>query len=58
MALDVFHVLGLGVGVIETQMADAAILLGYAEIEADRLGVADVQKPFGSGGKRVTTRPS
>ncbi len=42
--LDILHVLCLGVGVIETQMADAAIFLGYAEIERNRLGMADVQE--------------
>ena len=32
-----------GVGVVEAQVALAAVLLGEAEVEADRLGVADVQ---------------
>src|SRR5262249_19825356 len=38
--LDVF----LGrIGVVETQVAGAAVLLRDAEVEADRLGMADVQ---------------
>ena len=31
------------VGVVEAQVAQAAELLGDAEVQADRLGVADVQ---------------
>ena len=40
-----------GVGVVEAQVAAAAQLLGQAEVEADRLGVADVQVAVGLGGK-------
>ena len=41
--VDVFLLLLGRIGVVEAQMAAAAELLGDAEIEADRLGVADVQ---------------
>ncbi len=34
---------GQRVGVVEAKVAVAAVLLGHAEVEADRLGVADVQ---------------
>src|SRR5690606_33522404 len=37
------------VGVVETQVAAAAELLGDAEVQADRLGVADVQVTVGFG---------
>ena len=48
--IDVLHFLLAGVGVVEPQVAQAAgILLGDAEIEADRLGVADVQIAVGLG---------
>ncbi len=45
--LDVLHLLLLGVGVVEAHVADAAVLLGEAEVQADRLGVADVQVAVG-----------
>jgi len=35
------------VGVVETQVARAAVLFGHAEVEADRLGMADVQVAVG-----------
>src|SRR5881227_3717709 len=41
--VDVFLVLLGGVGVVEAQMTAAAEFLGDAEIEADRLGVADMK---------------
>jgi len=52
--VDVFLLLLGRVGVVEAQMAAAAVFLRQAEIEADRFGVADMQIAFGSGGKRVT----
>ena len=36
-----------GVGVVEAQVAEAAEFLGEAEVEADGLGVADVQVAVG-----------
>ena len=41
--IDVFDVLFAGVGVVEAEVAQAAELAGDAEVQADRLGVADVQ---------------
>ncbi len=41
--LDVFRLFLGGIGVIEAQVAAAAVLQGDGEIETDRLGVADVQ---------------
>ena len=41
--LDVLDVLLGRVGVVHAQVADAAELAGDAEVEADGLGVADVQ---------------
>ncbi len=49
--LDVFHALLDRVGVVETQVAVAAVIFGDAEVEADGLGVADVQIPVGLGRK-------
>ena len=51
---DRIDVLGLflgGVGVVEAQVALAAVLEGGAEVEADRLGMADVQIAVGLGRK-------
>ncbi len=45
--LDVFHVFGFRVGVVEAQMADAAKLLGHAEVETDGFGVADMEIAVG-----------
>ena len=45
----VLLVLGLGIGVVEAQIAGAVIFFCDAEIEADRLGVADVQIAIGLG---------
>src|SRR5690606_27060413 len=42
--LDVAHLLGLGVRVVEAQVGHAAVVLGDAEVQADRLRVADVQE--------------
>ena len=41
----------VGVGVVEAQVAVAAELPGHAEIERDRLGVADVEVAVGLGRK-------
>ena len=41
--VDIFLLLLGRVGVVEAQMAAAAEFLGDAEIQADRLGVADMQ---------------
>src|SRR5690606_10797385 len=41
--VDVFLVLLLGIGVVETQVAAPAELVGHPEVQADRLGMADVQ---------------
>ena len=41
--VDVFLLLLGRVGVVEAQMTAAAKFLGDAEVEADRLGVADMQ---------------
>ncbi len=49
--LDVLHVLLGGVGVIHTQVAQAAVLLGGAEVDAQGLTVADVQVAVGLRGK-------
>ena len=53
--LHVLHVLLGGVGVVHAQVAQAAVLLGGAEVDEDGLGVADVQVAVGLGGKRVWT---
>jgi len=45
--VDVFLVFLGRVGVVETQVRDAAELLGQAEVHTDRLGVADVQVAVG-----------
>ncbi len=42
-ALDERHLLGVGVGVVESQLADTTELAGQFEIERDRLGMADVE---------------
>jgi hypothetical protein len=44
---DVFGIFLRRVGVVETQVAAAAELGGDAEVQADRLGVADVQVAIG-----------
>ena len=47
--VDVFLLFLLGVGVVEAHVADAAVGLGQAEVQADRLGVAVVQVAVGLG---------
>ena len=47
--IDVFHVFLHGIGVIEAEVARAAVPLGDAEVDADGLGVADVQVAVGLG---------
>ena len=42
--LNIFHRFLAGVGVVETQMTLALVLLGNAKVQADGLGVADVQE--------------
>ena len=49
--LDVLDSLGQWVGVVEAKVAMAAVLLGHAEVEADRLGVTDVEIAVGLGRK-------
>ena len=49
--VDVFDIFLGGVGVVEAQVALALIIAGQAEIQADALGVADVQIAVGLGGK-------
>ena len=41
--VDVLDAFGQRIGVVEAKVAMAAILLGHTEVEADRLGVTDVQ---------------
>ena len=45
--IDVRHVLGLGVRVVEAEEAGAAELLGDPEVEVDRLRVTDVEEAVG-----------
>ncbi|MNT31468.1 hypothetical protein D3C72_1673030 [compost metagenome] len=45
--VDVFLVFFLGVGVVETQVADAAEVARQPEVHADALGVANVQVAIG-----------
>ena len=54
--IDVFGVFLDRVGVVVAQVALAAKGFRQAEIDADRLGMADVQIAVGFGGKRVWTR--
>ncbi|OIQ70880.1 hypothetical protein GALL_475040 [mine drainage metagenome] len=49
--VDVFGVFFFGVGVIKTQVADATIVTREAEIDADALGVTNVQIAIGFGRK-------
>ena len=54
--LDVLDVFLGGVGVVHPEVAPAAELAGDAEVQANRLGVADVQVPVGLRGEpRVDT---
>src|SRR5690606_4445380 len=47
--VDVFLLFLLGVGVVEAQVAHAAVLLRQLEVQPDALGVADVQVAVGLG---------
>jgi hypothetical protein len=47
--VDVLLLFLLGVGVVEAQVADAAVVLRQAEVQADALGMADVQVAVGLG---------
>jgi hypothetical protein len=47
--VDVLLLFLLGVGVVEAQVAGAAVGLRQAEVQADALGVADVQVAVGLG---------
>src|SRR5690606_17050568 len=47
--IDVFLVFLLGVGVVEAQVAHAAVVARQPEVHADALGVADVQVAVGLG---------
>ena len=48
---DVLLFLFAGIGVVEPQVADPVVFRGQAEIEADGLGVADMQVAVGLRGK-------
>ncbi len=50
-AVDVFGVFLLRVGVVKAQVAHAAVVARQAEVDADALGVADVQVAVGLGRK-------
>jgi hypothetical protein len=49
--VDVLLLFFFGVGVVEAQVGLAAELVGEAEVDADGLGVADVEVAVGLGGK-------
>ena len=49
--VDVLLLFFFGIGVVEAQVGFAAELVGEAEVEADGLGVADVEIAVGLGGK-------
>ena len=49
--IDVLLLFFFGVGVVEAQVGFAAELVGEAEVDADGLGVADVEVAVGLGGK-------
>jgi hypothetical protein len=46
---DVFDIFLAGVGIVEAEVAEAAIFRGNTEIEADRFGVADMEVTIGLG---------
>lgn len=48
-AVDVFGVFFFGVGVVKAQVAHAAVVARQAKVDADALGVADVQVAVGLG---------
>ncbi len=39
----ILHIFLLGVGIVEAEVTDAAVILGNAEIDANSLGMTDVQ---------------
>jgi hypothetical protein len=45
--VNILDILLDGIGIVETQVALSVLLPRDAEIQADRLGVADVQVPIG-----------
>ena len=45
--LNILGVLLLGIGIVETQITDTAVLLGNAEVEGNSLGMTDVQITVG-----------
>ena len=49
--IDVFHIFFHGIGIVEPKVANAVVLFGNAEIEANRLGMADVKIAVGFGWK-------
>ena len=49
--INVFHVFLHRIGIVKAQIALAAEIPGKAEVDADGLGVADVQVPVGFGRK-------
>ncbi len=49
--IDVLLLFFFGVGVVEAEVGFAAELVGEAEVDADGLGVADVEVAIGLGGK-------
>src|SRR5207248_2980838 len=49
--IDVLLLLLGRVGVVEAQMAAAAVFLGHPEVQADRFGVPDMEIAIGLGGK-------
>ena len=51
--VDVLCILFRRIRIVKAQVAEAVVVLGQAEVQANRLGVTDVQVAFGSGGKRV-----
>ena len=42
--LDIFHRFLAGIGVVEAEMTDPVVLLGNAEVQADGLGMANMQE--------------
>ena len=45
--VNIFGVLLARVGVVKTQVADSSIVLGYTEVHADSLGMANMQIAVG-----------
>jgi hypothetical protein len=56
--VDVFDILFGGIGIVEPQIAEATKLRSDAEVEDDRLGVADVKIAVRFRGNLVCTLPS